>query len=229
MVSYSYSWPHSLSYLGPFLPGYGFYQLLVQSKHLDVLIPDTIVVHEGNIAHLYNGRHGYIEKSIPNFETTEKWVSNVMKRFLFPQSINPYSTASKSESEPIAHRTIGIVKKQLWKTHIMNHTETLSALGVQAYLIQALKAGNNDNFILQRYIKCRGRRPCFNRIFWRVGADTVSSNRTLAGWNITSNFDFAKAPIQNNNSKKREDDNRRDLFHVPDSDEYQWSLSLLIC
>jgi hypothetical protein len=221
----SHSFPHHLL-PGPFLPGYAFYQLLIQSKHLDVLIPDTVVVNDGTITHLYNGRHGHIEKSIPNYETTEDWISKVMSRFLATPTVphRPHPKAAV-EQEPLSQRTVGIVKKQLWKTHIMNHTETLSALGVQAYLVQCLKAGNNDSFVLQKFVKCRGRRPCFNRIFWRAGADTVASNRTLAGWNITSHFDFEKNPEQPQKTASarrasRAGDTRRDLSQLPESDEY---------
>jgi hypothetical protein len=239
MVCLLLDWTDPSSPAGPFLPGYGFYQLLLQSKNLEVPIPDTIVVEGGSVTHLFNGRHGTIEKAEPNYETTEAWVSSLMSRFLSPTCANPYAKAEPPE--PLSVRTVGIVKKQLWKTHVMNHTETLSAIGVQAYLTQCLKAGNSDRFVLQKFIKCRGRRPCFNRIFWRAGTDTVSSNRTIVGWNITSNSDFAKNPHQfqgrpsasgSGSRKKRsesvdtaaaaafDDSDRRNVLYLPESDEW---------
>lgn len=122
-----------------------------------------------------------------------------MDRFVLTSS----PSSPKSENEPLCLRTVGVVKKQLWKTHIMNHTETLSALGVQAYIVQGIKAGNHDQFILQKFIKCRGRRPCFNRIFWRAGSEANATNKTLAGWNITSKFDFAKNPLSQTSPTNR--------------------------
>jgi hypothetical protein len=203
-----------------------------------VPIPDTVIVNDGSVTHLFNGRHGTIEKSEPNYETTEAWVSSLMSRFLSSGSTNPYSKLEAPE--PLSVRTVGIVKKQLWKTHVMNHTETLSAIGVQAYLLQCLKAGNNDRFVLQKFIKCRGRRPCFNRVFWRAGTDTVSSNRTIVGWNVTSNFDFAKNPhppsASSSSAKNSEtaaaaldDPDRRNIFHPPESDESVFPPSSSLC
>lgn len=161
-------------------------------------IPDTVVVEGAVIYHLYNDRNGYIKKSAPNMdsrESIEAFVASIMDRFVF-KSISVL-TGTKHAKEHISQRIVGVVKKPAWRTHITNHCETLTALGVQAHLLHGIEAGNTDSYIIQKFVKSRGRKPTFTRMIWKAHSEsgTGAGGRHAVCWNLfCSNNDFTAFP-----------------------------------
>ena len=186
---------------GPLNPGYKFYDILSHSSHLCVPIPDTVVVDGPRIYHLFNDKNGYIKKAVPNLESREgieAFIGSVMDRFVY-KSVSLWSgnKQSRKEKEHISKRIVGVIKKPAWRTHITNNTETLTALGVQTYLLHGMVAGNTDTYIIQKFVKSKGRKPSYTRVMWKMNADIYgSTGRQVVGWNIFGRNDFTTAPQQ---------------------------------
>lgn len=184
-------------YLGPLQPGNKFYELLSHSTRLRVSIPDTVVIDGPTVYHLYNDKNGFIKKSVPNMDSREgieAFVGSVMDRFVYKSM--SVLTGTKKEKEHISKRIVGVVKKATWRTHITNHCEGVTALGVQAHLLHGIEAGNTDSYVIQKFVKSRGRKPCLTRMVWKTNAEDCrgSTGRNVVGWNIFCHNEFTATP-----------------------------------
>jgi hypothetical protein len=160
-----------------------------------------VVVDGAEIYHLYNDRNGYIKKAVPNMDSPESitaFIASIMDRFVFKSM--SVLTGTKHSKEHISQRTVGVIKKPAWRTHVTNYCETLTALGVQAHLLHGIEAGNTDSYIIQKFVKSRGRKPTFTRMVWKANSESAgpgAAGRHAVCWNLfcTNNEFTAFAPV----------------------------------
>jgi hypothetical protein len=156
-------------------------------------------------------------KPDPEIENSKEiFVSQVMNRLVHR------SVPMGSVPEPINQRTVAVVKRSIWRTNVMNHTETLSPIGAKAYLLSAVQRNSGGDFILQKFVKSKGTHPSFYRVFWKITAESTGfSNKHLAGWSLYSKRCFAAPPARRDENDDSMDDPLKNISRRKPSNSFE--------
>lgn len=167
-------------------PGIQFYKLLSRAQGLEVPIPDTFVVEDLSVRHVYNDEHGCICVQKMNIDKSkvekEAFIARGLTRCI--HNSVPIVPPTDENDDKVYNRMIAVYKQQSWRTNICNKTEPLSPLGLQARLIDAVY-GSEGSCVLQKFIRCRGRTPSLYRIFYKKTAEDSFDRGNIVGWNIS--------------------------------------------
>jgi hypothetical protein len=98
--------------------------------------------------------------------------------------------------EPLVNQVVAIKKKPLWKSRIQNQHQILTPYPLQAAMQSALEGGS-DVSLIQKFVKPKGKRAGFYRVFWKRDPSSFS---TVAGYHIC-NLDEFKPLVDANDVK----------------------------
>ena len=150
-------------------PTYGLFKHLgrcMGRSRLQLWIPDTIVLGQGKPYWLYSSRSGYLQK------TTRFDKSHILEKLGNRRYKDDYAVVVKR----LKSRTQNTILSRL-----RNTTTVLTTTGLQALL--ASEDVYYDKLIIQRFIKCKGKKPAILRAHWQF-------KRPFKAWFITSQHRF---------------------------------------
>lgn len=184
---------------GPMKPGCHFYKWLLRGAGLAVSIPDTLIVERNIVRLVYNDpQTGQIIKARPLGESKKskkKFIRDVLARFLDAEPRRDLARpAPPRQGGALARQVVAVVKKPFWRSAVGNEVEALLPLPLVAHVMDAVD-GQEGPYVIQKFVRYRGRRPCVYRCFWRAASAT--SPRTVTVWNISSSepaVEFQGAP-----------------------------------
>ena len=173
---------------GPLKPGLYFYKWLLRGAGLTVSIPDTLIVEKNIVRLVYNdAASGQVIKARPlsdSKKNKKKFIRDVLHRFLDPLDKRDDGAVHPGKNNKIlARQVVGVIKKPYWRCAVGNEVEVLQPMSLVAHLMDAVD-GQEGPYVIQKFVRYRGRRPCFYRCFWR--AATPGAPRTVTVWNISS-------------------------------------------
>lgn len=192
--------------VGPLKPGFQFYKFLLRKSNvsLHLPIPDTIVIDDTSIVRIYTDPHtGIVTYDKPDVNKQE-----LKDKFLFRCINNNVGTSVPllKKAEPLEQRFVGVLKKPVANnsktTVISNYCDLLTPLAFQSQILNA--ADHNAGIcVIQRFVKCRGRKPSFFRIFWKA---TSIGSGCVSGFYVTNRKEGFKVTDDEDSTKKKKID-----------------------
>lgn len=224
------NWPYTMyseDKVGPLKPGFNFYKFLLRKSKMNLYlpIPDTIIVDEITVVRMYTDPStGVLCYDRPDVNKQE-----IKDAFILRCINNSVGTSIPllRKPEPLEQRFVGLLKKPVANNNknvvISNYCDLLTPLAFQSQILNA--ADHNAGIcVIQKFVKCRGRKPSFFRIFWKatsIGSGTVSgfyvTNRKN-GFKVTEDEDIILKK-QNDNSSEFSDDNEEGRKKNNDGDD----------
>lgn len=204
---------------GPMKPGLYFYKWLLRGAGLAVSIPDTLIVEKNIVRLVYNDPStGQVIKARPQSDSKKnkkKFIRDVLHRFLDPPDRRDEGASHAARNNTVlARQVVGVIKKPYWRSSVGNEVEVLQPMSLVAHLMDAVD-GQEGPYVIQKFVRYRGRRPCFYRCFWR--AASPGAPRTVTVWNISSTEpaeEFQGAPVAVGGAGARHVDKRQDYSEL---------------
>ena len=178
--------------VGPLKPGFNFYKFLLRKSNmtLQLPIPDTIYIDDISVVRIYTDpQTGIVSYDKPDVNKQE-----LKDKFILRCINNSVGTSIPllRKAEPLEQRFVGVLKKPVANNSknvvISNYCDLLTPLAFQSQILNAADH-NAGTCVVQRFVKCRGRKPSFFRIFWKA---TSIGSGAVSGYYVTNRKDGFK-------------------------------------
>lgn len=182
----------------------------IRGPPLRVPIAETLVVDGPRMVLLHNDAKGNVVRSKPPRKNgssgmnavvvdaqRREFLMDVVRRFADGGRKEAASGAAADATETPAHasslsfakripllrRPAAVLKRPAWRNHVASDTEILLPIPLAANIDEDLR-GHSNPHVIQRYIRSRGKKACFYRVFWNPA--TPTSPKSVNVWNISS-------------------------------------------
>ena len=216
------SWPYTIYYddkVGPCKPGFSFYKFLLRKSNmsLHLPIPDTIIIDDISVVRMYTDpQTGILSLDKPDVDKQEN-----KDKFILRCINNSVGTSIPllRKAEPLEQRFVGVLKKSVANNNknpvISNYCDLLTPLAFQSQILNA--ADHNAGIcVVQKFVKCRGRKPSFFRIFWKA---TSIGSGNVSGYYVTNRKNGFKVTEDEEIIAKRMSENLDDSEINSDNDD----------